>query len=202
MSEADQERLDAQLIRRLVEGDEGVLRTIFATVVPDVWALLNRRFFDVLGHEELEEVVVEAVYRLWVQRRRLDSEKGDLAAWLYVIARNLAFDRLRRSRRQTTPPSQRYTLKRVGGEERVPDEELLEIMQRAFRKLNARERIVVAPLLAADSTAPSARVLGRRLRLSDGGVRALRFRGVRKLTRTLHEMGYDLVRLRPDSRIE
>jgi DNA-directed RNA polymerase sigma subunit (sigma70/sigma32) len=65
---------------------------------------------------------------------------------------------------------------------------------RALAKLNARERKVVAPLFQNAGDRPTMKQLGRTLKLSEGGVRALRFRGLRKLTRALQEMGFVLFR--------
>jgi DNA-directed RNA polymerase specialized sigma subunit len=60
-----------------------------------------------------------------------------------------------------------------------------EVVAKAIVKLNHRERMVVRPLFDSTDKQPSMRELGRKLKVSEGAVRALRFRGLRKMKQAL-----------------
>jgi RNA polymerase sigma-70 factor (ECF subfamily) len=184
---------DREIMDRLSRGDESALQWLLAHVVPDVWPLLCRKFADVMSLEEIEDVVSQALFRIWESRTTFDADKGDLQGWFYVVARNVGVDQVRRSRREREAAEAVLTVEDQRGDAgRLSPTD--EVIAKAFARLNHRERRVVAPLFETYHKQPTMRELGRKLKLSEGGVRALRFRGLRKLKEALESMGYRVIR--------
>jgi RNA polymerase sigma-70 factor (ECF subfamily) len=87
----DAER-DASLVARLVEGDTAALAELYDRHADVVYRVAFRR----LGDRHLAEEVLQDTYMtLWDRAELFDPAAGPLRAWLAVIARNRATDRLR-----------------------------------------------------------------------------------------------------------
>ena len=54
-----------------------------------------------MAREDLQEVVNDTFYSLWVNAERIDLDKGSLRAYLAAIARNKAKNKLREHKTQT-----------------------------------------------------------------------------------------------------
>lgn len=81
------------LMRRLVAGDEQVVRVLYARFARPVYGLGLR----LLGSpESAEELVQDTFLTVWRRADRYDPARGRLSTWLMVIAHNLGVDRLRR----------------------------------------------------------------------------------------------------------
>ena len=69
------------------------------------WSRLRRLTARIVGDDRAEEVVQEAVMRLWRAPERFDARRGNLAGYLTVLCRGAAIDRIRadaaRSARET-----------------------------------------------------------------------------------------------------
>src|SRR3954471_22850486 len=89
----NQERDHADLVRRLQQGDEGVLEDLLVQLGPRVVAGLRLRF-PALRAGDREDLLVEALARLWQARRDFDPA-GNLPGYLFTIAANGARDVLR-----------------------------------------------------------------------------------------------------------
>lgn len=187
---------DSEIVQLMAAGDERAIGEVLKQIVPEIWPLLQRRFADVLANEELEEVVSEALFKLWIHRESFCPDKGDVQGWFYVIARNIALDRVRAKCRRGQKSDDVLDVALADFEcgEALSVREKATAIGRAFAKLNARERKVVAPLFQDAGDRPTMKQLGRTMKLSEGGVRALRFRGLRKLTRAMKEMGFVVFR--------
>ena len=83
---------DSRLMRRLVEGSEDALEALYDRHAQLVFATAVR-----VGRDRgiAEEVVQETFLTLWNRAEQFDASRGALPAWLQVIARNRAIDRLR-----------------------------------------------------------------------------------------------------------
>ena len=100
MSQSDGQ--DAQLVARLIEGDQAALGTLYDRYAGTAY----RTAYRLLGDPGwAEEVVQETMLILWDRAELYDPSIASLAAWLATIARNRAIDRLRvHGRRMTAVP--------------------------------------------------------------------------------------------------
>jgi len=84
---------DLDLVRRVVDGDEGALAALYDRYGGLVYSVVKH----VLGDTgAAEEILQDIFYQLWRTASNFDSSRGSLPAWLLVTARNRAIDRLRR----------------------------------------------------------------------------------------------------------
>ncbi|HEX5465719.1 MAG TPA: sigma-70 family RNA polymerase sigma factor [Candidatus Limnocylindrales bacterium] len=97
MSRVAPKHSDAELMARVVAGDEEALGALYDRHAPAI----QRVAFRLLGDRGLaEDVVQETILALWNRAELFDARVASLPAWLLTIARNRALDRLRaRARR-------------------------------------------------------------------------------------------------------
>ena len=85
-------RSDLSLMGQLVEGSQDALAGLYDRHAQLVFATAMRVSRD---REIAAEVVQETFLTLWNRAEQFDASRGALPAWLQVIARNRAIDRLR-----------------------------------------------------------------------------------------------------------
>src|SRR5262249_43449663 len=86
------ESLDRDWSRRLVAGDEHVLREVYRANAPAVLGLATR----VLGNATAAEDVLQDVFvRLWEKPETYDPERGRLRSYLLAMTHSRAVERLR-----------------------------------------------------------------------------------------------------------
>lgn len=90
----------ADLVRRLVDSDPEVLNDILQAYGGVVMGKLRQAFAPAFRGPDLEEIVVDALYRVWENRASYDSERGSLLTWFLRIARNVAIDHGKRGWRR------------------------------------------------------------------------------------------------------
>ncbi len=188
MNERKRSKSDAEIMELLRADNPSVLSLLIDEVVPSVWPLLKHRFNN-FSDADFEDIFARSLEKVWNQRHRFDIQKGDFEGWFYVIARNVAFDRLREEKRKKSIEA-RMVVESVSGVDDL--EHMKECVGRTMEILSLREQEVVLPLFASDRVSTSE--LGKRLGISEGAVRALRFRGLQKLKSLLAEFGYRIVR--------
>lgn len=86
---------DEALLRRVGDGDEAAVRALVARKLPRVLALANRMLGDA---GEAEEVAQETFLRTWKHARAWRTGGARFDTWLFRVALNLCYDRLRRRR--------------------------------------------------------------------------------------------------------
>ena len=86
---------DASLIASVRAGDQQAMTALYVRYSSVVYAVSLR----VLGDTgRAEDVLQEVFLRLWRNPDAFDASRGNLGAWLAVIARNRAIDMLRKQR--------------------------------------------------------------------------------------------------------
>ncbi|WP_088345207.1 MULTISPECIES: sigma-70 family RNA polymerase sigma factor [Rhodomicrobium] len=82
-----------QLKKIAQEQDAGAFRQLFLTFGPKVRAMLMRQGAD---SETAEEIAQETMLAIWRKSHLFAESRGNMASWIYTIARNLRTDRVRR----------------------------------------------------------------------------------------------------------
>lgn len=86
---------DEALLRRIDDGDEAAVRAMVARKLPRLLALANRMLGDAA---EAEDVAQETFVRVWKHARGWRIGRARFDTWLFRVALNLCYDRLRRRR--------------------------------------------------------------------------------------------------------
>lgn len=84
---------DAELVRRIADGDGEALERLFDLHSPVALGLLTRILG---GRSAAEEVLQEAFLQVWTQADRYDPGRSSVRGWVLMLARSRALDRLRR----------------------------------------------------------------------------------------------------------
>lgn len=90
-AKARQRELEAELVRRVAEGDSIALSELYDRYAGMLLALIAR----MLGDAEAEDVLQDAFVQVWRQAQRYDPNRSSVSTWLVMIARSRAIDRLR-----------------------------------------------------------------------------------------------------------
>lgn len=86
---------EAQLVRRVGDGDAGALRELYDALGRNVLALAYRMTGS---REDAEEVLQDTFVNVHAAASRFDPARGSVRAWIYSIARNACRMRLRARR--------------------------------------------------------------------------------------------------------
>ncbi len=93
---ASEDRLaDEDAIRRVATGDTSALAELYDRHSRAVYSLALRIVED---QAEAEDVVQEVFSQAWTQAARHDTSRGAVGAWLMMMARSRAIDRIRSRR--------------------------------------------------------------------------------------------------------
>jgi RNA polymerase sigma-70 factor (ECF subfamily) len=92
MSMAATEPSDAELIRRVGDGDRDAFDALYGRYARPVYGLALRRLRD-RGHAE--DAVQETFTSIWRSAGSYRPDRGPGAPWLYAVARNAIVDRIR-----------------------------------------------------------------------------------------------------------
>src|SRR5215475_12760763 len=91
--QAPDHRDDAALIARMRAGDQSAMADLYDRYAGVVYGVSLRVLADTSA---AEDVVQEVFLQLWRNPQAFDADRGRLAPWLAVIARNRAIDFLRK----------------------------------------------------------------------------------------------------------
>src|ERR1041385_1771460 len=92
-TQAPNHKDDAALIARIRAGDQGAMADLYDRYAGVVYGVALRVLANTTA---AEDVVQEIFLQLWRNPQSFDAERGRLAPWLAVIARNRAIDHLRK----------------------------------------------------------------------------------------------------------
>ncbi len=85
------------LVRAMAAGDATALSCIYEQTVAQVFGIAR---FMLRSKEDAEEIVCDVYTHAWQTARNYDPARGSVMAWLAIMARNRAVDRLRQRRKQ------------------------------------------------------------------------------------------------------
>ena len=91
--QAPEHKDDAALIARMRAGDQSAMADLYDRYSGVVYGVALRVLANTTA---AEDVVQEIFLQLWRNPQAFDAERGRLAPWLAVIARNRAIDHLRK----------------------------------------------------------------------------------------------------------
>ncbi len=133
---------DAALLRAYAGGDLSAARALTARLAPRALVQAGRMLGD---RAEAEDVVQEAMLRLWKLAPDWRSGEARVSTWLYRVVANLCTDRLRARRRQAP----------MEAADAVPDgrETAAEALQRRARLAALRDALADLPPRQAQAVA-------------------------------------------------
>lgn len=88
---------DAELMQRVVAGDESAFTSLYRRFAPGVFSMIYQILQD---QKESEDVLQEAFVQMWKKATTYDSDRSALFTWAVMISRNKAIDRLRSRQRR------------------------------------------------------------------------------------------------------
>lgn len=88
---------DAALVARIAAGEEAALGQLYDRYGNTLYALAYRILGD---RDDAEEVVMDALTQAWRSAATYAAGRGSVAAWLVMLGRSRALDRLRARERQ------------------------------------------------------------------------------------------------------
>ncbi len=176
-----------ELVRLAQEGDTEAFGRLYDQFFDSIYRYTAFR----LPKEIAEDVTADIFVKAWEKLYTYKSHKGiPFGAWLFRIARHTVIDAYRTHRgfeevSEALPDTDQYN----GAETRLKRQDTLRIVRHALAQLPDRYREVL--LLSFVSELPYSE-MARVLRMSEGSVRILKMRALRKLEKYLPpEMGPD-----------
>lgn len=106
---ASRDRIDrwAAYLGRAGDGDQQAFAAFYDETSPIAYGLALR----ILGNaEDAGETVVDAYFQVWKHAAAFDPGRGTAVAWLTVLVRSRALDRLRARAARPRPPAEDYEL--------------------------------------------------------------------------------------------
>lgn len=180
--------IERQLLHRLSEDDESALTEIAERTQTSVLGALRSHFRDQATTQDFEDAYAETLWRLYERRVSLDVKEIELGAWMYVVARNLVYDQLRKQKTRSAdkplPPSD-APMRWSGA--RPSADTLTDLTQQAIRQLSDREQRILKAYLDHDGGEGWTEAVAKELQLTPTHVRVIRHRVFSKIRRFVIE---------------
>lgn len=182
------------LASRLQSGDQEVLRAILHQF-GGIAAHHLRSILPSLKDADLEEVLGEALFRLWNARDCYDESKGTLLNWFINIARNVALDSLKLSWRQVQLLERPFSLADMiaskQNEASLPRRSAAQDdLQQILGTLGETDRRIIHAYACLSGTGNWTHALVDELGLSPGALRTRAHRIMTRLRREMLQRGY------------
>ncbi|OOG18378.1 hypothetical protein BWD42_12055 [Sphingobacterium sp. CZ-UAM] len=131
---------ESELLIRLKAGDELALEQLMRKYKGPLALSMSRL---IKSREDIEELLQELFLRIWKNRANLDTER--YLAYMYKIAENLVYDRLRKAAREKRLSVDYFThiIEAYSHiEEGIFGKEILDVLQRGIQQLPEQRRRV------------------------------------------------------------
>ena len=216
MSEKTPEaELQDDLTLKLWEGDESAKAQLVIDLSPSIETAIAGRFRQ-LSANEVEDVVAEAIARLWQAREKYDPDKGTVAGYLYTIALNVAREHTSgrcnwQKARLLAPATDPDLLAEVVADDPVEEQldaleaenpEVLRALAEAVAALPENQRAVIEIFAASAPHEVNAGQVGKELGeklngvpIPAGTIRQWKKRARDTVIKRLKELGFDVTQL-------
>src|ERR1700746_3453261 len=94
-SSPESRQADQASLERIARGDQGAVAELYDRHARLVYSLAMRILKE---RADAEDVVQEVFSQVWAQAGRYDPSRGAVAAWMLMLTRSRAIDRLRAKR--------------------------------------------------------------------------------------------------------
>ena len=131
---------DAELVVRAGKGDRAAAQALMARHLPKLLALARRMLHD---RTEAEDAVQEVFLRLWTHAARWHPGPAKFETWLYRVAMNQCFDRLRKKPTVALEAAAQVADPGPRPEERLERAELAVQVASALDELPERQRAAI-----------------------------------------------------------
>lgn len=180
---------DNKLLRALANGNKKALERIMKKYSGYVCTVARNFSRGALSEEDIDDISVEVLYKLWEYRENLDIKVG-LSAYLSAAARNAVKNRFR----DLPPPYEDITELEISSGFLVEDKAVLSVMMECLNEgleqLSPRDReIFLRFYLYGEKTSQIADAMN----LSENSVRTILHRARMKLKKFMNDRGYDHV---------
>jgi RNA polymerase sigma-70 factor (ECF subfamily) len=135
------------LVCGMAAGDASALSRVYEQTVAQIFAIARGML---RCKEDAEEVVCDVYTHAWQRANTYDSSRGTVMAWLAVMARNRAVDRLRQRRDALSLDDDRHAALAASlvGEALGPEQMLTQFqsgsaVHRALQSLSAQRRVLL-----------------------------------------------------------
>jgi RNA polymerase sigma factor (sigma-70 family) len=83
---------------RLAAADETVLNDILVHHGPAIISCIRRKRYSwIKCAEDLNDILADALFQLWLRKKTFDPERASLRSWFYLLAQHRAIDEGRRA---------------------------------------------------------------------------------------------------------
>lgn len=136
---------DQAALARMARGDQSALAELYDRHARRVFSLAVRILRE---HADAEDVVQEVFTQVWVQAGRYDAGRGAVAAWMLMMARSRAIDRLRSRQARPEAAAESHAAENVPAAATPQDLDLLSTEQvahlrNALNELPAAQRVAL-----------------------------------------------------------
>jgi RNA polymerase sigma-70 factor, ECF subfamily len=142
----DTQRLE-NLLHAMADGDQAALSSVYEQTVAQVFAIARGML---RCKEDAEEVVCDVYTNAWQRAGTYDSSRGTVIAWLAVMTRNRAVDRLRQRREALSLDDDRHGAlaaslvgEALGPEQVVARFQTGSAVHRALKSQSAQRRVLL-----------------------------------------------------------
>ena len=185
------------IVTRLQRDDQGALKDILQLFGSLVIGKL-RLALPSLREGDLEELLAEALYRVWKNRHSYDPAKGSFLNWFLHIARNAAIDTFKIGWRQAQALERPFSASGFDvADERMDEatqdlpeayDDLMEILE----TLAELDRCIIHAYACARGNGHWTRPLVGELGMSAGAIRTRAHRILAKLRKEMQDRGYEV----------
>lgn len=135
----------AAIIKRVADGDQSALTTLYDSTSRLVFGLILRVVTD---RSSAEEVLLDVYTQVWRQASTYDRKRGAPLAWLMTIARTRGIDRLRSGRHEHLNKESLDAIGEITASTPSPEADTVtaerrQLVRSALETLSAEQRAVI-----------------------------------------------------------
>ena len=135
----------AALIKRVADGDQSALTTLYDSTSRLVFGLVLRVVND---RSTAEEILLDVYTQVWRQASTYDSQRGAPLAWLMTIARTRGIDRLRSGKLEHQNRESLDAIGEISASTASPEADSVtaerrQLVRKALESLSAEQREVI-----------------------------------------------------------